>query len=472
MTPHEDRPVGPRHALLAIVLAGGVLRLLSAISVPFIFDEYMLATIADRVSLRPLNLPLHGDMHGAGGVYAVALGEFLAGPNVLGYRLMSVASGTALIWIVGRLGMRQFGSHVGLAAAALIATNEYLIGISHFATNEMLYLALSSATVLAFLCALDQGGTVRYARVGLAVGLGLMTKEVLVLWLPLLAWELAARRGWRALFERGPLVAALIVLLAVTPDLVWNLLLKATSNDITGQGFVEQISRLGLSWSVRPTALFLRAFHESAVSEYPSMTSLPGGLLLAGAVGSLLLLRKPAIRMWLLLGWVPFLFFSFFGGQGEFWWADLAVVPFVLLTVASVARLSPWLLLVVVCLSLPGAFNVTRASENCYPSAALSSGPLMVRCHAEQRVLIGDFPARDHAALSRVGSMRLPVANYYEQRATAYLAWLSNESTDPDAWPVANVEGDRKGFLRVVPPEARAAEIARVQQILQALRAP
>ena len=44
--------------------------------------------------------------------------------------------------------------------------------------------------------------------------------------------------------------------------------------------------------------------------------------------------RDPALRsrFLLVLGWSPFLFFSLLaGGTGEFWWADLSIVPFALL---------------------------------------------------------------------------------------------------------------------------------------------
>lgn len=422
-------------ALGAILILGGGARLVSSALVPLIFDEYQWIAIADRVSLSPVYLPLHGDAHPAGGAYVAAIGSWLLGSNAIGYRFGSVACGTVLIWIAWRLALRQFGPTAGLVAAALAASNEYLLGISRLATQESAYLAAATAAVLFFVSAMERGDTSTYAVVGILLGLGLFLKEMTILWVPVFAWELASRNGPRALLARGPAIALIIMLLGAVPDVVWNIWLRLPVDGVSDRGLLQQVGRLGMGWSFGPTALFLRpvfSLLENAVSEYPAISTLPGLLLLGGALGSFMHWRVPDVRLWLRLGWVPFLFFTLVGNPSnaspEFWWSDLSVVPFVMLTASLTKRLAPYALAVGLLLAIPGSLDVVAARENCYPSAATSSGPVIERCFDSQRMFVAHFRDRDHGALSLFGSMRLPVADHYERWGRAYVAQLEGKA--------------------------------------------
>ena len=457
--------------LVVAILFGGIVRLLAATRVPLIFDEHQWIAVADRVSLWPLHLPLHGDAHPAASAWLMAAGASVLGSNVVGYRITSVLVGTALIWLCWRVGSQHFGRSVGLLAAAMVAGNEYLFGISRFATEKMLYLAMAVGAVACFLRAVETGRVRDYAIFGAFFGVGLMTKEALILWVPLLAWELVQRKGARALIGPGPLTAFVIMVLAILPDLFWNLFLQdPVISQRSDRGLMQHLQRLDLGWSFGPTSLFLRpAFQlvENGVSEYASMTSLPGGLLLAGALVSIRRAAQPNVRIWLKLGWGPFVFFTLFGASQnaapEFWWSDLSVVPFALLTAAALVRVPVAVQACVLAMLLPGAINVALATENCYPSAAQVAGPLMERCRKKQSPLIAQFRSAQLETLTRFGPWRLQVADYYTGAATAYLAWLSRtaDSTNAESstWPALS-------------PIARLQEIERMERFLQASGSP
>jgi 4-amino-4-deoxy-L-arabinose transferase-like glycosyltransferase len=345
-------------------------------------------TVADSISLHPLHLPLHGDAHPAGGAYAVALGSTLLGQNLVGYRLASVIAGTALIWIVFCLA-RPLGRGAALTAAALVAANEYLFGISRLATEESTYIALSAAAVLAFQRAVAPNASLRrWIAFGAILGLGLAVKEMLVLWIPVFILEIVVRRGYRELFTKGPALAAMMLVIGVLPDIAWNLFLRESADGLSNRGLTAQARRFGMGISAGPSALFLRPLYfkalENAVSEYPSMTSFPGGLLLAGAVSSLFLQKTQDLRMWIRLGAVPFLLFTFLGkstdAAAEFWWSDLSVTPFILLTTVVLARLPPMLMPAAVVVGIPGFLAVAAARENCYPPAAGPPAEVVERC--------------------------------------------------------------------------------------------
>jgi Dolichyl-phosphate-mannose-protein mannosyltransferase len=466
--------------LLAAALAAGLLaRLLPAVRAPLIYDEYQWTARADRVSLSPLNLPLHGDQHPPGEVYWSALGAALLGRNLLGYRLASVLLGTLTILVGYRLGRFYFGEAAGLLAAWLLAADEYLINVSSLAT-EKTYLAFALLALLAFERALRRRTTAGFVLAGLTFGVGLVTKQVLVFWVPLFAARLLAR-DTRSLWKtRGPWLGALVCLAVVTPDLYWNFVSPGPSEALGAQGIPWQASRLGPGgWSWAPTALYLRLLVSdrglAVISEYASMTVIPGAILLACAVASLFVLRSLPARFLQALGWGPFLFVSLTARNvGEFfWWADLSVCPFVLLT----AGLVQWLprARTPVALALAGVFLVHAApvvteTRNCHPpvlpnapSAEPLAGPLDP-CASTQKMLIVRNRRRDHEALTRVGRWCLPARAVYREWLRDYRDFLDRvqrgawKPKDPDemGWPLPR---------NVDPPVERRwvdAELARL----------
>ena len=431
-------PPGRMWLLAAIVGAAGIGRLLGAVSAPLVFDEYQWLEVVDDISLVPgrVSLPLHGAQHPPAQAYWAALGTALFGRNLLGYRIASVVLGTLLTYLTYRLGRLYFGARVGLVAAALVASNEYLLGISRLCT-EKTYLTFSLLALLAFERALERRTARAFALAGGAFGLGALTCQRLLLWVPIfLLW--LWRRDPALLRSSAARWGVLAFALVVAPDWIWNLMNPDPGESPLSRGILWQLSRLGLgSWSWGPTALYFRplaglAVEPGVVSEYPAMTALPGMLLLLAALVSVVALRSDRARFLLVLGWSPFLFFSLLaGGTGEFWWADLSIVPFALLTALlldSLPRARSAVLVTAVGLCAAAAFPVATARENCFPGVWMQSPQLDLNsCRSFQAALVVENTQRDHQGLTRVAAWSLPAravyretfANYHRDRLVA-----------------------------------------------------
>src|SRR3990172_9028569 len=431
----KDRRV--RGALLGLIVAVAFTsRLYMAVSTPLVYDEYQWIALADSVALRPshFHLPLHGDQHPHGQVYWAALGTSIFGQNLLGYRAPSVIFGTIAVVLIYFLGKRLAGPTSGLLAAFLLATNEYHIGISRLCTEKN-YLTFALMGLLLFEWALRQPSTRRFLALGATMGLGILTKQALALWVPIFGFEILRRRETRFLWRHpAPWFGVLVLLLIVSPDLFWNMAASSSGDSPDSRGAAYQMSRLTLgAWSWGPLALYFRPlyFHgvERAISEYASMTSIPGGILLTGAVASVYLFRIPLARFLQTLGVGSFLFFCFFTEPaGEFWWADLTILPFIVLTAAVLGKLSgAWNAIGVVVLGamLVCFWNLVWSRENYFPLEWGSPAKSVIeKYRTSQRMLIVTFRERDHLKVCSLEGLRLPACEFYETSLDFYEKYL------------------------------------------------
>ena len=228
-----------------------------------------------------------------------------------------------------------------------------------------------------------------------------------------------------------------------------------------------RLTTLGAGWNWGPLALFLRPLFfgrvESSVSEYASMTVLPGGLLLVGAVLSLRWLRSPTARWVQSLGGLPVVFYTVLGSgrnDVEFWWANLAVVPFAVLTagVLARARRPGWATACVVGLTLTGVLDLVGSADNCCPSRLMAPpAAALARCQSSERSAVVRHREHDHSELSRVAGWRLPVAAYYVKQLDTYAhrlaaAQASGRDLESDGWaavPLGRLTEERQWAQRV-----------------------
>ncbi|MGH2571008.1 MAG: ArnT family glycosyltransferase, partial [bacterium] len=335
------------HAILATILCVALIcRLVMAVSVPFMYDEYLWAQVTDSIHLTPgpsFHLPLDGaGSHPPAQAYWNGVGVLLLGKCALGYRLGSVLLGVAAVWLVYRLGRIYWSAPVGLLAAGFLAVNEYHLGISQICTQKS-YFTFALLFLYLFERTVERQRIAEFAMLGIIAGLGLSTGLTFLVWVPLLIVEslrrAESRRCWRTV---GPYLTALICAAIVAPYFVSELTREETSD------LAIQVDKSSLgSWSWAPLALYLRPLYyvavEHTISEYPSMTTVPGALLLAGGGLSLALLRGERARFVQALGLFPFLLFSLFSRpSGEFFWSDFSLPPFILLSAAVLPRLRRW----------------------------------------------------------------------------------------------------------------------------------
>lgn len=445
MEQREPNPgMGP--VFFGVVLIAFLLRLgLSTFTLP-LFDELNWMRIVDRIQIGAgsMHLPLHGDQHPPGQVYWSAFGAATVGHNLLGYRLGSVILGTIAVAATGLLGRELFGMRAGILGAILLAVNEYHLDISHRCTEKS-YLTFAVVCLLLTVRLAKFPTTARWISLGAAFGLGALTKQTLAIWTLPVAAFLGRRLGASALLRRGPILAAVLFLSLLGIDLFWNFFAAHPASDPSARGMSFQLERLGFgSWSWGPSALYIRPlyFHrvEGSISEYASITTIPGILLLSGALASCFVLKESGARFLQALGFGTFLFFCVASNpRGEFWWADLTLLPFLVLTAATWTRLCsgvPALLAIPVLLTALPAAKLLGEENNYHPLDWGSPPPLSVEQFSNsQKFLFLSFKERDFVSLTGIGDdLALPararhVRNLIEYRKQT-LEW--SERTAPD----------------------------------------
>jgi 4-amino-4-deoxy-L-arabinose transferase-like glycosyltransferase len=237
---HDSRPFPSSSANLtawqgerwafAFVIAMALTRAFVAAHIPLSADEgyYWQWT-------RPLQLSYYD--HPAMVAYWIWAGLRLLGETTLGVRAMAVLGAcvaTALVWDVGRLAFRS--RRVG-ALAAVWLNSTILFGSAGIIVTPDSPLLLAWSFALWGTLRLIDRGQARYLYViGLALGLGAISKYTMILVVPgLLACFLLFRRlhpWWRSPHLYA---AALLALLATTPLLVWNV-------EHEGASFAKQLS--------------------------------------------------------------------------------------------------------------------------------------------------------------------------------------------------------------------------------------
>ena len=128
-------------------------------------------------------------------------------------RLPSLLAGVALIPIVALLGRRLIGSRAGVAAAAIAAASPFLVFYSVEARSYSLTVALSTASTLLLLRALDRGGKANWIFYSGVSALALMSHFTAIGVLAAQAlWAFGVfgeKRRQVALSQLGPVLAVL-----------------------------------------------------------------------------------------------------------------------------------------------------------------------------------------------------------------------------------------------------------------------
>jgi len=114
-----------------------------------------------------------------------------------GFQMVGALLGTGTVVLSGLVGRRVQGPRVGLTAAVLVACCPMLIAADGSLMSESLYVLLVTAAVVTSYRALDRPTLLRFAVVGVLVGLAALTRADALFLAPILAVALA----WRV---RGP----------------------------------------------------------------------------------------------------------------------------------------------------------------------------------------------------------------------------------------------------------------------------
>ena len=359
--------------LFLLVLLGALAaRMQLAETVPLIHDEENTTIPLSRLisfDEGKRNLPIRAVNHGALPAYFAKLSSSLFGERALGYRTVHVGLSLLTIVLVFLLARRVYGSQAALAAAIVLAFNEYFLNVSARVTAHAPYLLFATLALYAFSrFLLSHRATYLYAA-AVALGLGFYCKEHVVLLVPVFFATLLVARNRRWLRTPHPYLAAAVFAGVIAADVVWNAEARPDLNRVTYGNrdapqatYASHLKRIGgVGLSVYPLAFYghdtiMAAYRATAgeemddnTPEYLSMNLAFGAVLLGTVVFATV---RPAsgdpLQPFLLIAfWTVFAFFTLIkrgdspGLDPVSWiWVDVTMVPAAVMAGACVTRLT------------------------------------------------------------------------------------------------------------------------------------
>lgn len=155
--------------------------------------------------------------------YLIALGKGLFGDSHLAVRLPALLAMPIVAWMIFRLGCELSGPVVGFVASALFQCSPAGVAFGLITTPDTPLALTWGGAALAFFGWLREGGDRRWLLIGLAFGLGGLSKYTIVFLAPGVIGTLLVVPRLRSNLTRGWFWAAvLIALLGALPVIYWN----------------------------------------------------------------------------------------------------------------------------------------------------------------------------------------------------------------------------------------------------------
>jgi 4-amino-4-deoxy-L-arabinose transferase-like glycosyltransferase len=359
---------------LCMLAVAGVLRLWLATTERYVHDENNTAIALSRtISFERgrMHVPLRGENHPALPAYVVkASGEFF-GRNPPGYRMLSLLLGLGVLLLIYSLTIDALGPVAARWAAALVAFNEYYLGVSSRATAHVPHLLLIAVAMYAYARFVRTQRAVFIYGAAASVGLAFYAKESSALLMPVFFLTLLATSQRRWLRTPHPYLASVLFLACLAPDLYWNFSTRSErlvyySGQETRQAtYFDHLQRFGgLSLSPYPAMFYAKPLAQVTAAaitgavppdftpEYRSMNTALG-LLLLGAVGFTAAARRARddLQRFLLIqfGFV-FVFFSVIQpgnppgrlDAASWIWVETTILPAAVLAAARFEEPTSW----------------------------------------------------------------------------------------------------------------------------------
>jgi hypothetical protein len=152
------------------------------------------------------------------------ISNFLFGQNEIGVRLTAIICVLISTWLIYLVGKEAFGKKVGIVSAVLLNIIPTFFAGGIFLTPEQpLLIFWLLSTYLAVLLFKTQNKSVWYL-LGISVGLGLLSKYPMFLFLPgLLLFLLVSKDNRYWLKKKEPYLCLIIALIMFSPVIIWNL---------------------------------------------------------------------------------------------------------------------------------------------------------------------------------------------------------------------------------------------------------
>ncbi len=195
-----------------------------------------------------------------------------ASTAVLGDNELAVRLGSLLCWIVAAgfifaLARRMYSLVAAIFAVMLVATLPGFFGFGLLATPDAPLFAAWAAALYYFYLALVESEERAWLGVGLAMGLGMLSKYTIALLGPAaLAFVLLDARARRWLTRPSPYVAVLVALIVFSPVLYWNATHDWASFTFQGMRRMQNEAEFGLGSLVESVLILLTPMIAVAVA--------------------------------------------------------------------------------------------------------------------------------------------------------------------------------------------------------------
>jgi 4-amino-4-deoxy-L-arabinose transferase-like glycosyltransferase len=210
--------------ILLIILLAFFLRLYGSDMPFFINDDtdWILLTHFISFDYKSPSLLPFGSGHGPLTAYLVKFSGMLFGQNPFGWRAFSILFGTLLVLTFYLITQEILGESAANFAAYLGAVNILFIFMSKYATDDIFSLFFFSLSLLFFVRALSRKSRLYMILTGISLGLGLLTKESLVLLCFIFPGLIIYKKQFRFwLKEKVFYLSVLICLLISSPYALW-----------------------------------------------------------------------------------------------------------------------------------------------------------------------------------------------------------------------------------------------------------
>jgi 4-amino-4-deoxy-L-arabinose transferase-like glycosyltransferase len=156
--------------------------------------------------------------------WLIAVTTALVGDNEFGVRVAAPICHAFTALMIAELGRRLYDARTGAWSGALYAALPGVSVSSMLISTDVPLLLFWALGVLALKRALDPGGRRWWIVVGVALGLGLLSKYSMALFVPAATLYLALSRQQRPILgTRWPYMALALGIAIYAPNLVWNL---------------------------------------------------------------------------------------------------------------------------------------------------------------------------------------------------------------------------------------------------------
>ena len=234
----------PLRLLAAISIAILVWRLavIHALGITLYVDEAQYWTWAQDLEWGYFSKP-------PGVALLIAASTALFGDGTLGVKALAMLCYIASAWLARGIALRLFDEETGFWSAIAILTLPMFAWLGLFVSTDALLTVGWLAALWLLLRALDSDTWLDWLLIGVVCGLGLLSKYMMI------AWGVAALT-WLICFDHErlrspkPWIAALVALLILSPNLIWNVVndfptLRHTAEITVGKRAVGGPSALG-----------------------------------------------------------------------------------------------------------------------------------------------------------------------------------------------------------------------------------